>query len=178
MFKQMKLLILAIFIAQVFTMRLTSDQPQTTTIDAPKNTTQININVTPVTPPSTLSTVEPVKTNDVIVYDPVYYTETPVFYSYSPLTYYYWDNWYYPDYWLVYRNEASSRKSNGEKKFNVQQATEELSSLKKEIWGKSGFNTEELRKSNKAYDPKWLMAQLKIARALNLEDTLRNKKLI
>merc|ERR1711934_456972 len=52
----------------------------------------------------------------------------------------------------------------------------ELKNLKKEIWGKDSFDTTELRKNNRAYDSRWLIAQLKITRALELEDNLKKKK--
>merc|ERR1719353_1083536 len=52
----------------------------------------------------------------------------------------------------------------------------ELKNLKKEIWGKDSFDTTELRKNNRAYDSRWLIAQLKITRALELEDNLKKMK--
>ena len=113
-------------------------------------------------------------TQEYLLLDPVWYSFTPVIYDYTPVIYSYWDYWYYPSYWVSYRKEntASSEK----KKFNKEEAAKELSLLKKEIWGKESFNTDEIKRSQKVYDPRWLMAQLKIARALNLEDMMKNKE--
>ena len=107
------------------------------------------------------------------VFDTVWYVYEPVYYTYTSDIYYYWDYWYYPSYWYVWRQDGTAATQNSKKSFSKEEAQKELNSLKKEIWGKEDFSTETIRK-NKIYDPRWLMAQLKIARAINLEDMLNN----
>ena len=119
---------------------------------------------------------------------PAYYSASPVFYSYTPASYYYsydpffgyYGSSYYTDYTYVvypfyYRGAAPSKTANTKEK---KEATKddlqsELTNLKKEIWSNENFDTSEIRKSNKAYDSRWLIAQLKITRALELEDNLK-----
>ena len=115
--------------------------------------------------------------NSWYVFDPVWYTYDPIFYAYTSDVYYYWDSYYYPSYWTVWRQDGTAPAVNAQKEkvFKQEDAQKELSSLKKEIWGKEDFNTENVRK-NKIYDPRWLMAQLKIARAVNLEDMLKSNE--
>lgn len=48
----------------------------------------------------------------------------------------------------------------------------ELRKLKQEIWGDENFNTEQIRSEAQAFDARWLVAQLKITRVLELEDYL------
>jgi hypothetical protein len=115
-----------------------------------------------------------------------YWFGDPIPYS----SYYYWDYWYDYTYWWpgvyyswdwysYWRKAPDARKSETTEKtfkktFNEDEAKKQLSELKKEIWGKEEFSTEEIRKSKKAYDAKWLLAQLKIARTLELEDMIKN----
>ncbi len=122
---------------------------------------------------------------------PTYYSYTPVYYSYVPATYYYnydpfygyYGSSYYSDFTYVvypfyYRGETgSSTSSKGKKEATKEDMNSEMKNLKKEIWGKENFDTSEIRISNKAYDSRWLIAQLKISRALELEDNLRNKEI-
>lgn len=58
---------------------------------------------------------------------------------------------------------------------NKEEIKNEISQLKKEVWGKDNYSTEDIRKDNKAYDAKWLITQLKITRVLELEDLLNEK---
>lgn len=122
---------------------------------------------------------------------PAFYTYSPVYYSYTPASYYYtydpffgyYGSSYYLDYTYVvypfyYRGEAPSNKvvANKEKRTASKEEMEkELKNLKKEIWGNDKFNTTEIRKNNKAYDSRWLIAQLKITRALEIEDSLKKQ---
>ncbi len=53
---------------------------------------------------------------------------------------------------------------------------DQLRVMKSEIWGTPEFSTEEIRNNQKAYDVKWLLAQLKISKALELEDMIANQK--
>lgn len=154
----MKLAILTILICQAFTLK--EDNQKKVNSVSPSGDSALRTNA---------------ESKDVIVLDSVYYSSLPIYYTYSPIVYYYWDL-YYPAYWYVYRNEANGAidKSKKEKKFNADEAKKEISTLKKEIWGNENFNTEEIKKNQKAYDPRWLMAQLKISRVLNLEDMIKN----
>ena len=52
---------------------------------------------------------------------------------------------------------------------------QELRELKKEIWGREEWSTEDIRDSGKVYDARWLLAQLKITRVVELEDMLNIK---
>jgi len=115
--------------------------------------------------------------------DPVYNSYTPVYYTYTPSSYYYTSDpnssvYYgstaypttysytsYPYYW---------RKGDDNKNApNHDEIEKELHSLKKEIWGNENYNTDQTRKDGKAYDSRWLIAQLKISRALELEDLIK-----
>ena len=122
-------------------------------------------------------------------FDDWYYAYSPVYYTYTPTAYYYlceW--WWFPDAcdetYVVYRQKQlkSGEKISSSKQFEKRElktgdAEKQIRALKKEIFGKEDYSTKELRKNNKAYDPRWLLAQLKIARLLFLEDEItRNKK--
>lgn len=107
-----------------------------------------------------------------IAIEPYWYTYTPIYYTYYPGYWYFWDYWYSPAF--IFRKEQNS----SEKEFDVEKATRELKALKKEIWGTEDFSTETLRNESKAYDPKWLLAQIKISRSLFLEDVLWDKNMI
>jgi len=103
-----------------------------------------------------------------------WYLSTPYYYSYYPSYY----TWYYPSYYYLWRtsedNNEAERKDEKQQKFDPIKAKEELIKLKKEIWGKEDFSTEQIRSEKKAYDSRWLIAQLKISRALELEDMIKN----
>merc|ERR1719331_3771811 len=122
---------------------------------------------------------------------PAYYSYSPVYYSYVPASYYYsydpyfgyYGSSYYLDYTYVvypfyYRGTApnTNDKKAEKKESTTAEMKSELKNLKKEIWGKDSFDTTELRKNNRAYDSRWLIAQLKITRALELEDNLKKMK--
>ena len=121
--------------------------------------------------------------------DPTYYSYTPVSYTFAPSSYYYTSNPYssfyagsvvypstysyssYPSYWRKGANEELKLEEP-----KPEELKKELSKLKKEVWGKEDYSTEQIRKENKAYDSRWLIAQLKITRVLEIEDVLSQKK--
>ena len=123
------------------------------------------------------------------VFDDWYYAYSPVYYTYTPTAYYYlceW--WWFPSAcdttYVVFRQnqlktgENSSPANKMEKReLKSEDAEKQIRALKKEIFGKEDFSTKEIRKNNKAYDPRWLLAQLKISRLFFLEDeVIKNKK--
>jgi hypothetical protein len=159
MFKKMKLAILVILFAQIFTLGTKSSN----------DLSEIN--------KKSVKSSSNSEGKDWILYDPVWYSYSPVYYTYTPVYYYYWDYWYYPSYWVVWRNDDNKKPTNEkkEKEIKPEDIDKELASLKKEIWGKENVDLKEFRENNKAYDPRWLMAQLKISRALMLDD-IKNKE--
>jgi len=126
------------------------------------------------------------------VFDDWYYSYTPVVYTYTPTSYYYLCEWWWfpsacgTSYVIYRKNELKNNKENKEntpttqtiekREMNLDDTIKQIKQLKKEIFGKEDFSTEDIRKNNKAYDPRWLLAQLKISRILFLEDEVRNKK--
>lgn len=117
------------------------------------------------------------------VFDDWYYSFTPVYYTYTPTVYYYlceW--WWFPSAcdktYIIWRQNELNKNSNDtgknnkieKKEININEANKQIKQLKKEIFGKEDFSTSDIRKNNKAYDPRWLLAQLKISRLLFLED--------
>ena len=119
-------------------------------------------------------------------FDSSYYTTSPVYYTYTPTSYYYvydpYASFYYTTvetpvtysyvtYPFVWRKGAEEEK---EKSFDLNKAQKELTLLKKEVWGKEEYSTDEIRKSGKVYDSRWLISQLKITRTLELEDMIKN----
>ena len=108
--------------------------------------------------------------------EPVYYNSQPMYYTFysSPLYYYYLDPTYvYPATTTItyYRKDNQEEK----KEKTPEEMKKEVEKLKQEIWGKKDWNTDEIRKSGKAYDARWLLAQMKITRVLELEDLLAAK---
>ena len=98
------------------------------------------------------------------LYDCAYYPYYPSlcspYYFYSP-AYYTYDVYYY-------------RKSKGEepkKELSLEEAKKELAQLKKLLFGDENKDTSDL-KEMKSYDNKWLVEQLKLSRALEIEDIL------
>ena len=120
---------------------------------------------------------------------PAYYGYSPVYYSYLPASHYYqydpyfgyYGSSYYQDYTYVnypfyYRGAAPTNKNDKKpekKESTKEEMSAELKNLKKEIWANEKFDTTDIRKKNKAYDSRWLVAQLKISRALELEDNMK-----
>ena len=106
--------------------------------------------------------------------DPIYYSYTPIYYTYysSPYYYYYYEpsSYVYPSstIFTYFRKGEPEQK----KEKSPEEIKEEIAKLKKEVWGKSDFETDTIRKNGKAYDSRWLLAQLKITRVLELEDLL------
>merc|ERR1712032_64643 len=111
------------------------------------------------------------------VFDDWYYAYSPVYYTYTPTSYYYlceW--WWFPSAcnttYVVFRaNQLKQGESlNASNKIEIKE-------LRKEIYGNENFSTREIRMNSRAYDPRWLLAQLKISRILFLEDEVaKNKK--
>ena len=107
---------------------------------------------------------------------PVYYSDSPIYYTYfsSPYYYYFIDPSYVIPTKTVstnYRKEDGTRKA----KPSSDDLMQELRELKKEIWGREEWSTEDIRDSGKVYDARWLLAQLKITRVVELEDMLNIK---
>ena len=115
-----------------------------------------------------------------------YDLEDPIHSSYTPYSIYYdcylfWDpifcDSYYRKNQLKAGNNLKSAKKNERRALKTEDIEKQIKSLKKEIFGKENYSTKELRKNNKAYDPRWLVAQLKVARLLFLEDEInKNRK--
>ncbi len=191
----MKLAILLVCITQVFLLKLKGDGVEAKTEAVEKTETSR-------TPSSRLYYVETTYYKP----DPVYYTYsyvsvTPTLYywtyPYVSRNYYYSANLGYT-YYYSYRkdgNDVEPERHNDANKKDVSpaaapeeknkaNATPEkvsvedlkltLKKLKQEIWDKEDYDTNEVR--NKAYDQKWLLAQLKISRTLELEDFLKSNK--
>lgn len=137
------------------------------------------------------------KSSDILIdnyyiFDDWYYSYTPVYYTYTPTVYYYLCEWWWfptacETTYIVYRQnelnknskEANKNSKIEKREININEANNQIKQLKKEIFGKENFSTENLRKNNKAYDPRWLLAQLKISRLLFLEDEVtKNNKTI
>ncbi len=119
--------------------------------------------------------------------DPVYYSCSPMYYTYysSPIYAYYTQkstcsqpsnqNYLY----VFYRtNKENGEEGNAKpiKDMSVDELKKEVEEMKKAIWGNPEFDTSELRKENKVYDPKWLLAQMKITRVAELEDFIELKE--
>ena len=109
--------------------------------------------------------------------DPIYYNHTPLYYGYysSPYYYYYYDNSYIVPATNVIVNQqpvALYRIANSNETLNRNETEiqNEIDSLKSEIWGQKKYNTSAIRRNGKVYDPKWLHAQMKLARVIELED--------
>ena len=107
---------------------------------------------------------------------PVYYSDSPIYYTYfsSPYYHYFIDPSYVIPTKTVstnYRKEDGTRKA----KPSSDDLMKELRELKREIWGREEWSTEDIRESGKVYDARWLLAQLKITRVVELEDMLNIK---
>merc|ERR1711957_917635 len=120
-------------------------------------------------------------------FDDWYYAYSPVYYTYTPTSYYYLCEWLFPSAcdttYVVFRQNQLKTGDNlapakmERRELKSEDVEKQIKVLKKEIFGKEDFSTKDLRKNNKAYDPRWLLAQLKIARLLFLEDEItKNKK--
>jgi hypothetical protein len=113
-------------------------------------------------------------------FDSIYYDYNPVFYDYDPLVYssYEFSDLYLPSEFDYDMRKKGTKEENVKKvkKMNVDELKNELTKLKTEIWGKENFSTKDIRSNKKAFDARWIMAQLKISRVLVLEDTMKNMK--
>ena len=122
------------------------------------------------------------------VFDSWYYSYSPVYYTYTPTAYYYlceW--WWFPSAcdttYVIFRQSQLKTGDNlsptnkmERRELKKEDAEKQIKALKKEIFGNETYSTTELRKNNKAYDPRWLLAQLKLARLLFLEDEVGKNK--
>ncbi len=151
----MKLIILSIVLLQVFTL---NENPRKT---------------------ETLENDRKTGTKQWYYWEPIYYYTSP-FWDYWYDYYYFFDTYYFDwdwGYFYFYRkgsDDKNDSKTTKRKEFNLEEAKKELSQIKNEVWGNQDFSTEEIRKSKKAYDIKWILAQLKIAKVLELEDMIIN----
>ena len=153
----MKFAILTLLISQAFFLR--QDEVESLDKEIPRRTE---------------STAE---SNQYFYYTPVTYSYYPSYYSYSYYDYYYpYYSYWYGLYWRTDGDNEAERSKEQPKpqEFDVEKAKTELAKLKKDVWGDEKYSTEEIRKNNKAYDSRWLLAQLKISRALELEDMIKN----
>jgi hypothetical protein len=183
MLKLMKFITLFLILSQIFALNLKSLQANNTNTEIINNTTEVVNNTTEI-----IITTEP---DYYYVFDDWYYSYTPVYYTYTPTSYYYvceW--WYFPSacdttYVLYRKNQlktgdkitSAKKNENAKKEFKTENLEKQIKALKKEIFGKENYSTKELRKNNKVYDPRWLLAQLKISRLFFLEDeVIKNKK--
>ena len=93
--------------------------------------------------------------------------------------------YYYSDYYYTFENNVPVylfRKGENKQEKKADQKVEqkkvdlekELNALKKEVLGSENASTTDVRK--KAYDPRWLAAQLKISRVLAIEDLIVRSK--
>lgn len=122
------------------------------------------------------------ETYDYVV-DPIYYSCSPMYYTYytSPIYYYYQtDSYTVPTTYIFYRQNGNQTQNSTKaiplRKKSIDELKEELENLKKTIWGDPNYKTDELRKNGKVYDAKWLLAQMKITRVVELEDFLSLKQ--
>jgi hypothetical protein len=139
----------------------------------------------------------------VLSYSPVYYGAVSRPYYYYP---YYSSYYYYPrSYFWSYRKDSNEEttpaepkkaeapaeanrvekkednKKANDKETKIQVKIEELitnlKKLKKDLWKDENYDTTQLRKENKAYDPEWLLTQLNISTVLQIEDLLKENKI-
>merc|ERR1712170_67804 len=95
-------------------------------------------------------------------YDVAFAYDYPIVYS-----------WRYDQAWYRKDGKTLAKKDDkGGKRpdFDKEKAREQIANIKKEIFGDAKFNTDDIRKNNKAYDVRWLTAQLKVAKLLTMED--------
>lgn len=125
----------------------------------------------------------------------VFYSPEPKYY---PVTYYYWTPAYiynlyykytvYPVYYTTVNTLRTYKVIKVSKRTSAETYTEselpeakledlqsELKALKKEIWNNESYSIEDLRKSGKIYDPRWLMAQMSLTRVIAIEDMIDAK---
>jgi hypothetical protein len=99
----------------------------------------------------------------------------PIYYDYVYTPYYYY---YYPTTYYYYRKEGNTDHHQVNKTEIIKPGTEEdakkeLKALKTELFKDADFDTAKMRAN--AYDEKWLIQQLKLTRALQIEDFLKTK---
>ena len=206
MFMEMKSIVIFLILSQIFTLKplnrksLARNGTEEIANNNATNPETVN-NSTEIVLPDVIKTDVPGAKNPVVVpvvvnpeevlfsiddgkdtwyweYDPIYYSDTPYsIYDDCSLS-------YDPIYCAYYRknqlkagNNLKSDKKNERTALKTEDMEKQIKSLKKEIFGKENYSTKELRKNKKAYDPRWLVAQLKVARLLFLEDEInKNRK--
>lgn len=188
MFRQMKFLIFAILLVSTMSLKLKEQSSAKTARDYIIYYDTPYVSFTPVyyTPSIIVSDVNWVRSLVAAPYGVVCSIEYGCYYDDG--YYYYYDAYYtftdgIPVYLWSYRKgkdgetkkegENKKKESNTPRKVDLEK---EMKALKKELFGKEEYNTETLRKENKAYDPRWLAAQLKIARVLAIEDLMVQNK--
>lgn len=140
---------------------------------------------------SSILSVEPAKNatnttekNETIVtyYEPVYYIMDEYWYETEPIEYIYVPT-LVPTYDYIVDTfepviDQYFRKQNGntQKEKSKEEIEKEVKSLKREVFGNETASTTKIRKEHKAYDPKWLLAQMKISRVLFLEDQIKKSE--
>ncbi len=113
--------------------------------------------------------------------EPVYYDPTPVYYSsYEPVCMDVYDDVLYTSNDVIY--DIYYRKNNeGSKPNNLDEVSKEkigkiLDEQKAKIYGENSKSTVDLRKHNQIYSRNWLEAQLRVSKAIFLEDRIRELK--
>ena len=140
---------------------------------------------------SSILSVEPAKNstnttekNETIVtyYEPVYYIMDEYWYETEPIEYIYVPT-LVPTYdYIVDTFEPvidqyfRKQSDNTQKEKSKEEIEKEVKSLKREVFGNETASTAKIRKEHKAYDPKWLLAQMKISRVLFLEDQIKKSE--
>lgn len=185
MFKEMKFLLFAIILAQAFSLKVKNQSKAHSARDY----------IIYYGTDYTLST--PIYYTPSIIVDDYHWVRSYVTYPsnvicsieygcyYDDGYYYYYDAYYTftdgaPVYLFRKGNENNKNKENKDvvnvtknKKVDLEK---EMKALKKELYGNENYDTAALRKKEKAFDPRWLAAQLKISRVLTIEDLIVSNK--
>ena len=140
---------------------------------------------------SSILSVEPAKNstnttekNETIVtyYEPVYYIMDEYWYETEPIEYIYVPTLVSTYDYIVDTFEPvidqyfRKQRDNTQKEKSKEEIEKEVKSLKREVFGNETASTAKIRKEHKAYDPKWLLAQMKISRVLFLEDQIKKSE--
>ena len=140
---------------------------------------------------SSILSVEPAKNatnttekNETIVtyYEPVYYIMDEYWYETEPIEYIYVPtlvptyDYIVDTFEPVIAQYFRKQNDNTQKEKSKEEIEKEVKSLKREVFGNETASTAKIRKEHKAYDPKWLLAQMKISRVLFLEDQIKKSE--
>lgn len=109
------------------------------------------------------------------IMDEYWFETEPIEYIYVPTlvpTYDYIVDTYEPVIDQYFRKQSDNTK----KEKSKEEIEKEIKALKREIFGNETASTTKIRKEHKAYDPKWLLAQMKISRVLFLEDQIKKSE--